>query len=74
MKFSDADRVRMIADLARVLCHGDSGAAIRMLANVSAYLAGTRGAKESDVNAAELTIHASRGLAEKSPPIDGSDA
>ena len=86
MKIADADRIRVIADLARVLCDGDSGAAIRMLANVSAYLAGTRGAKESDVDAAESILHASRGLAEKEsnaenhtetfPPaiFDGSDA
>ena len=72
MKIADADRIRVIADLARVLCDGSSGAAIRMLANASAYLAGTRGAKESDVDAAESILHASRGFAEKTSPIDSS--
>lgn len=65
MRIDDADRVRVIVDLARVLCSGDSGSAIRMLADASAYLAGTRGAKESDVDAAESTLRASRVLAER---------
>lgn len=68
MKVADADRVRVIVDLARVLCGGDSGAAIRMLADASAYLAGTRGAKESDVDAAESILRTCRGFAERSPP------
>lgn len=65
MKVADADRVRVTADLARVLCGGSSGAAIRMLADASAYLAGTRGATESDVDAASATLRESRGLAER---------
>ena len=65
MKIEDADRVRVISDLARVLCGGNSGAAIRMLADASAYLAGMRGATELDVDAASMTLRACRGLAER---------
>jgi len=72
MKVEDADCVRVISDLARVLCDGNSGAAIRMLANASAYLAGTRGATELDVDAASETLRACRGFAERVDiaPID----